>query len=195
VAGRSPTAVYVGGLVPGRGLEPAIDALGRLDGLRLRLVGPGSNAYRRELVERAGRCNVEDRVEFAGAVPPDGVVGAIAAADVGLALIQPVCLSYLLTLPNKLFEYIAAGVPILASDLPVMARFVRDHGVGVLVAPDDVEAIARGLRELVHERSGAPYREAVRRAARETRWERERARLVDVYLGATSNAPTTHVTV
>lgn len=191
---RPPTAVYVGGLLPGRGLEQAIDALARVERVRLRLVGPASEPYRDELAERARRAGVEDRLELAGAVPPDSVVAAIEGCDVGLALIQPVCLSYRLTLPNKLFEYVAAGIPVLASDMPVMARFVREHDLGIVVAPGDLDAIARGLEELAGQECGARHRDAVRRAAAELTWENERRTLAAVYGEATTAAGASQVT-
>ena len=73
---------------------------------------------------------VSDRVEFAAPVPPGKVVESIREAGAGLALIQPVCLSYRMSLPNKLFEYLAAGVPVLASDLPAIGALVPKHGIG-----------------------------------------------------------------
>ena len=73
---------------------------------------------------------------FAAPVAPGEVQGVLAGAAAGLCLIQPICRSYELSLPNKLFEYAAAGVPVLASDAPVIAAVVRAHGLGQVVATD-----------------------------------------------------------
>src|SRR5207245_1070413 len=103
----------------------------RVPDVRLRLLGPGAPEYRRHLFELARTAGVEERLDFAEAVPPGQVVDSLRSADVGLSLIQPVCLSYELTLPNKLFEYLSAGLPVLGTDLPMIGEFVRAHGVGL----------------------------------------------------------------
>jgi glycosyltransferase involved in cell wall biosynthesis/ubiquinone/menaquinone biosynthesis C-methylase UbiE len=181
VTGRAPIAVYVGGLMPGRGLEQAIGALALADGVRLRLVGPGSAPYKDGLMREAERVGVRDRVELVTAVAPTAVVGTIADADVGLMLIQPVCRSYELTLPNKLFEYAAAGLPMVASKLPVIEDVVEAEGLGDVVPPADLTAIAGAIVHLVDPAVNAEVRARVRRFAEQTTWERERPALEQVY--------------
>jgi ubiquinone/menaquinone biosynthesis C-methylase UbiE len=176
-------AVYVGGLMPGRGLEPAIRALALLPSLRLRLLGPARDEYRRHLGQLAVQVGVTDRVEFAGTVPPDQVVGAVSGAGLGLMLIEPVCRSYELTLPNKLFEYAVAGVPILASDLEVIGSIVGEGGLGDVAAPDRPEEIATALERLSDPAANAAARERLRQFAAENTWTRERALLERIYRG------------
>jgi glycosyltransferase involved in cell wall biosynthesis len=176
-----PVATYVGGLIRHRGIEQSIAALGGLPDLRLRLVGPVSAAYHGELAALAAHVGVADRVDFIAPVAPAMVPDAIADADLGLCLIQPVCLSYRLTLPNKLFEYVAGRLPILVSDLPVMADLVRQHDLGCVVPPGDVGAIADGCRELLAPDRNRRCREAANALAAELHWEKERERLVQVY--------------
>ena len=86
-----------------------------------------------------------DRVVLAPPVPTGEVVRWAAGADVGLALIQNVSLSYFLSLPNKLFEYVAAGLPVVASDFPDLRRVVEERGLGTVCRPDDPAAIARAI--------------------------------------------------
>jgi glycosyltransferase involved in cell wall biosynthesis/ubiquinone/menaquinone biosynthesis C-methylase UbiE len=176
--------VYVGGLMPGRGLEQAIRALALApEKLRLRLVGPGSESYRASLSRLAAHAGVADRVELHDPVPPSELLTAIAGAGAGLMLIEPVGRSYELTLPNKLFEYAAAGAPILASDMPVLAGVVSAEGLGEVVPVDDVAQVAGAMQLLAEPAVNARVRERVRAfAARET-WEREQAVLADVYEG------------
>ncbi|HWX86727.1 MAG TPA: glycosyltransferase family 4 protein, partial [Solirubrobacteraceae bacterium] len=146
----SPLRVsYIGGLMPGRGLEQMIDALPFIQGIRLCATGPGAARYRESLLARAALAGVGDRVELQAPVAPGEVRSVLAGAAAGLCLIQPVCRSYELCLPNKLFEYAAAGVPILASDVPVIAAVVRGEGLGEVVAPTDPQAIATGLERLL----------------------------------------------
>ncbi len=154
----------------------------------MRLVGTVSDAYRAELLELARRKRVGGRVEFADPVPPNRVLSAIEGAGAGLALIQPVCLSYRLCLPNKLFEYVAAGVPVLGSDLPVIGEFVREHGVGLLARPDDEEDVSAKLSELLDPARNRELRIAARKASTSLRWARESRLLAGVYREATAAA-------
>jgi glycosyltransferase involved in cell wall biosynthesis len=179
---REPgVVVYDGAVTTNRGLEQAIRSLPSVPRIRLRAIGPGRVEYRARLLALARELGVEGRVEFAAPVPPDRVVGAIAAAELGLALIQPSCLSYALSLPNKVFEYVAAGLPILAADLPVLGPFVEEHGLGLLAIPDDTEDLACKLEKLVQPETNSSYRKAVHHARRELDWERESRALIAAY--------------
>jgi glycosyltransferase involved in cell wall biosynthesis len=180
-----PLAVYFGALTRNRGLPTALRALVRLPELRMRLVGPEAWGYRHVLLELAEQLGVGERVEMLDPVPPERAAAVLADADVGLALIEPVCLSYRMTLPNKLYEYVAAGLPILASDIPVLAGEVREHGLGRVADPGDPAAVAVALRELLVPDAQRDCREAVARHALEATWERERERLAEVYAAPT----------
>jgi glycosyltransferase involved in cell wall biosynthesis len=179
-----PLAVYVGGLMPGRGLEQTIDALALAPGIRLRAIGPGAPAYRTSLLERAETAGVTHRIELHPPVPSADVSAALADAAAGLCLIQPVCRSYELTLPNKLFEYAAAGVPVLASELPVIARIVHEWGIGEVVAPADPRAIAAGLTRLCAPAAWSAAAARSRAFAAAHTWRQEAEGLAAVYMRA-----------
>jgi glycosyltransferase involved in cell wall biosynthesis len=189
-AARSPAArsgpftlAYAGGLLTGRGLEEAIAALVALPGARLVLLGPGTAATRGRLRALAEGHGVADRLEIRPAVPPEKVVDALADSDVGLALIQPLALSYELTLPNKLFEYLAAGLPVIATDLPVLGRLVAELGVGETVPPNDPAAIAAAGHRLASRTAREQLAPHVEAARRRFTWENERPALVGLYRG------------
>ena len=89
--------------------------------------------------------------------------------------IQPTTLNHRLTTPNKLFEAITAGVPVVASDLPGMAPIVRETGCGIVVDPRDPGAIAAAIREIL---DGPPERrvaimDGLGRARETYSWERQ----------------------
>lgn len=186
--GGEPIAVYVGALTSGRGLEISIRALAQVPGARLRLVGPGHDRYRAELGELARREGVADRVELVPPVAPEQLVDAIREASVGLALIQPVCLSYRMSLPNKLFEYVTAGLPVLGSDLPSIGRLIEEHRIGLVAQPYEAADVAAKLTAILEPAHNEEFRRAVRAAAEHLRWESESRLLADIYVEAAGRA-------
>jgi glycosyltransferase involved in cell wall biosynthesis len=189
--GRSPLAVYFGAVTSGRGLEAVLEALALVgdERIRLRILGPEAWGYRERLEGLAEKLGVDARVEFAGAVSPAEAGSALADADVGLALIEPACLSYELTLPNKLFEYTAAGLPILGADLPVIAEFVHGHRLGATAAPDRPDEIARVLEALLEPERNRSCADAARRTAASLTWEKESRLLEAIYGDLLSRRP------
>lgn len=180
--GRHSVGVYAGGLQAHRGIEQAIEALGESSDTRLRLLGAGRDGYVECLRELAERCGVSSRVEFAGLVPNEILIEEISRADFGLALFQPTCLSHRLVLPNKVFEYLHAGVPVLASDLPVLREYVGDPGRGVCVPAEDPVAIARGMTKIAGAEANRMYRRAAVEAASAFTWNQEKETLSRCYL-------------
>ena len=71
-----------------------------------------------------------------------------AAADVGLSLDRGIHGNYWMSLPNKLFDYIHAGIPVVASPMPEVARIVQNHAIGVIAEELDAEGIATAMKEL-----------------------------------------------
>ena len=93
--------------------------------------------------------HLQDNIRFKGAVPPAELHGYTCSADVGVTLLEDTCLNHRYALPNKLFEYLMAGIPVLASDLPECGGLVEDYAVGRVVYPDDPKAIGQVLQEMI----------------------------------------------
>ncbi len=87
----------------------------------------GEGEYRKKFEAEANNSNCSDRIHFLGAVNHTELLTYTASADIGLALIENISISYYYALPNKLFEYIMAGIPILASNLPQMKKVIDDY--------------------------------------------------------------------
>jgi glycosyltransferase involved in cell wall biosynthesis len=127
-------------------------------------------------------------------VPAARVVAEARAADVGLwTLLANVGLNFKLALPNKVFEYLAAGVPLLAADLPEVRALVADYGVGACFDPDDPRSIAAGIERFVADPGFlADCRANITRAMKDLRADQEWNRLVELYRqlgGAAEHAP------
>lgn len=160
-----PLVVYSGGIREVRGIDTAIDALQHLPGVHLAVVcvpHPRSRPVARLRAHARSR-GVHDRVHFVDPVPPHQVVPYLSSADVGLIPMQGGWRNHELTLPNKLFEYIVAGVPLVVSELESLGAFVREHHVGETFPPGDAAALARSVRTVLED--GSRYRAATRAPA------------------------------
>jgi len=189
-AGILPDAAVVlfhGAITADRGIEQVAAVLERPVFRNVHLVLLGYGERRDAWHERSRMGPLAGRVHVLDAVPPDVLVAWISSADVAAVLQQPVDLNLRLSTPNKLFEAIAAGVPVLASDLPEIARVVQGDPagpLGELCDPRDEDAIAAALDRLLGLDPAA--RSALRArcviAARERlNWEHEVAALLEVY--------------
>jgi glycosyltransferase involved in cell wall biosynthesis len=145
-----PLITYSGGITSARGVDTAITAMAALPEVHLALVCVPHNDtwYVRKMRQLAATLGVEGRVHFVNPVSPGRVVGFLRGVDVGLipGLSFP---SHEMSLPNKLFEYLHAGVPIVCSELESLGAFVREHGVGVTFPPGDADGLAAAVREVL----------------------------------------------
>lgn len=190
LAQDAPLIMYQGTVTANRGLEQTIEAMSQLGRGVLVILGDGP--LLEPLRQRAQEQGLAGRVFLPGRVPLAELPGYTAAADVGLALIQNACLSYYYCLPNKLFEYVQAGVPVLASHFPEMERVVKNHEVGEVVDPADPSAIAAALGRLLDD--SAYYgrlRQNALAAATHFTWAQEAQVLLDVYRRLAGCKPST----
>lgn len=148
VAPGTPLLVYSGAVSAARGLDVAIEALRELPEVHLAVVAvPFPHPMAPDLAALARRVGVAERVHFAPPVPSTEVPGYLAAADAGLSPIHGDAASYDLALPNKLFEFVHAGLPIVTSDLAGMSAFVTEHRLGAVFRQGNPQECARAIRE------------------------------------------------
>lgn len=126
--------VYLGLFVPGRGVDKLMKVFSAQD-VQSHIVFVGRGPLR-ETIERCAYDN--QRVHVHDPVPHDQVVLLVKSADYGVCLVERVSLSDYYSLPNKLFEYAFAGVPVLASDFPDMRELVEDFALGACTADDEM---------------------------------------------------------
>jgi glycosyltransferase involved in cell wall biosynthesis len=177
----TPIILYQGQYMPGRGLEALIESGRYLSYGVIVLRGYGANEA--DLRQRLTTIGVSGRVFMADPVSMADLVAAASEADVGVVPYVACSPCNYYTSPNKLFEYMLAGLALAVSNLPFMEKIVRDHDLGVVFDPTDPRHIAEQLNELV----GNPARllacrENAARAARERyNWEYEGAKLMGLY--------------
>lgn len=174
--------LYQGLLAKNRGIDATIKAI-QLLGDRYHLVLLGDGHHQAALANIARKLGVENRVHFLGYVPPSRLLSYTSSADVGTSLIEDSSLSYYYSLPNKFFEYIMAGVPVVASDFPEMGKIIREFDIGELVHdPSSPQAVASAIERILS--TPSRYQEMVHnthQAANKLNWENEQKQLVKVY--------------
>ena len=147
-AGR-PVAIFVGNLFADRGLDLAIDAMAAvakaMPNAALIIVGEGRDRARLEA--QVGRIGLADQVRFLGWKHHSTQPAYLRHARVGV-LPDPSTPHTCTTLPNKIFDYIAAGLPVVATDIPPMRRIVTESNSGLLTPPGDAAAFAEALLTL-----------------------------------------------
>lgn len=172
--------LYLGGLTPERGIEELITALSLLPPtFGLLMMGDGSS--RPALEEHARGLGVHGRIAWLGMVPRADVPRIAAAADVGLVTQKSTGLNEHLCSPNRLSDYLNAGVALGVSDLPFLREFVARYGCGVTFAIEPA-AIAAALEGLGGNRTRLEEcRARSRAAAKEFNWENESLQLLAAY--------------
>jgi glycosyltransferase involved in cell wall biosynthesis len=170
--------VYLGLLEVPRGIDEVIDAAALLrrsaTPIRVTLVGGGRDTPGFQARARAAGLT-EDDVVFAGHLPLHAALDAVAEADVGVVPLRR-CEAYDTTVPNKLFDYMALGLPVVTSDTLPSARIVRETGAGEVYRAGEAKDLAAALRRLSDPAARRSAGEAGRRAVVDRyNWEQDAA--------------------
>lgn len=144
IPGDTLLFLYQGGLSPGRGVEDAVEIFRHLDGDERVAVFMGYGPLDGWLRDVAAACPA---IKVLAAVPPEEILEYSADADFGMCLTENACLNNYYCLPNKLFEYLMARVPVVVSDLYELKRLVNAHGLGVVVGAPGVGGIEKAIEE------------------------------------------------
>jgi glycosyltransferase involved in cell wall biosynthesis len=178
-------ALYQGNLQPNRGLDRLVRAAAFLERDRVVvMMGKNMGATRDQLEALIVSEGVEDRVKLLPPAPYAELLDWTASADIGLNVASPgYSLNVRYFLPNKLFEYLMAGLPVLTSPLQAMVEIVQTYDVGQVLsslAPADIgEAINRMLADPVA--LARQHRNALEATSNDLYWEKESLRLLDLY--------------
>jgi glycosyltransferase involved in cell wall biosynthesis len=184
--------LYQGGIYMGRAFKETIEALVALEDFHLVILGFGRAHDIAQLRDHARLKGVADRVTFLPARPFAELVQTAAGALVGIVPIRATTPGEYMGDTNKLHEYLMAGLPVAASDLPEMRRVLNegDPHVGALFDPSSPASIAAAVRQLVANPAdyAARRREARRLALEKFNWQVEEVKLLNAY--STLSAPT-----
>ena len=169
--------LYQGGLSKGRGIELLLEAFSDLDSDRNVLVCMGYGSLEGLIQEKAQQQNT---VFFHPAVSPDVLLNYTSSADYGVSFIEDSCLSYRYCLPNKIFEYLMAGLPVLTSNLFEMKRLVETEGVGIVAEENSVEGFRKAVEASLSQ-DYAAIQKNVFAARKKYCWEEQEKVLKEIY--------------
>ena len=167
--------LYQGGIHDGRGIAVLLDAFARVGDDR-HMVFLGDGGMVEQVRDAASR---RSNIHHLPAVPPDVLSSYTVGADVGMSIIENISLSYYYSLPNKLFEYLQSGLPVVSSDFPEVERLNERYDFGWLT-PVDADSVAAIVSTVTADELEAK-RVNSEAAARALSWPDEQKVLVDTY--------------
>jgi glycosyltransferase involved in cell wall biosynthesis len=175
---RPAQACYIGGISVNRGVREIAAAAARCR-TRIVLAGPLWDGL---TAEQAGGLAGWERVSYLGVISRQQVADLMGRSRVGIVTFLPV-INHVHALPNKLFEYMSAGIPVVASNFPLWRQIVTDTGSGLCVDPRDPDAIAAAIDRLAGDASFAAAcgRNGALAVAGEFNWSAQASQLVRLY--------------
>ena len=174
--------IYIGNIKRGRGIEVMIKLMERVH-KNIGLVLMGNDcAFKRDMEELSKTKKLESRIRFIKSVPPNQIISVCKLADVGIAPIQNLCKSYYLSLPNKIFEYIHAELPVLVSDFPEMKSIVDIYSVGEVFNVDEPSSIIGVINNYFdNPEKIISYKQNCLKASKVLNWGNEEKQLFNLY--------------
>lgn len=156
---------------PDRGGEEAVLSMRYLDDVHLLIIGSGrAMPHLRSLVKNE---SLGEKVTILDKMPFDRLRQYTACADFGLSLDKPLHLNYTYSLPNKVFDYIHCGVPIIVSDLPELRRLVEEYKVGSIVDELTAEGLAKTINEATESVEKGAWKQNCLAARESLNWQNE----------------------
>jgi glycosyltransferase involved in cell wall biosynthesis len=181
--GKDKLLIYQGAVNIGRGLELIIDAVAGMEGVKLIIAGDGD--IWKSLENKIRQEKLEYQIYLTGKIPFEQLHDLTRQADAGVSLEEDMGLNYRFAMPNKLFDYIQAGIPVLTSALPEMKKVVEKYNIGMIAESRDIESI-RGMVSMLlfDDEKRTIWKKNLEQAAKDLCWENEEKKLLNLYTKA-----------
>ncbi|MDY0160693.1 MAG: glycosyltransferase [Bacteroidales bacterium] len=180
IAKRERLLIYQGALNIGRGLESLITAIQFVDNVKLIIAGQGDIEH--SLYKLCKKYNLDNKIKFIGRVNPKELQTYTKQAILGFSLEEDMGLNYRYALPNKIFDYIQAGVPILVSALPEMGKIVETYKVGETFTGKSSVELAQQINGIINSTDKLNlYHNNSQKASIELNWEIESKKILDIF--------------
>ena len=172
--------LYQGALNIGRGLEQAIKSMHFIDDAELVIAGDGD--IKNELQKLVEKEKLEKKVRFTGRLPLEELIKITVRADLGLSIEEDLGLNYRFALPNKLFDYIQAKVPVLVTNLPEMVAIVRQYQIGSIADTLEPKSLAAKINVALNDSDQRKiWKQNLKRAAKKLTWENEEKVIQEIF--------------
>lgn len=142
-----PIVLYQGVIQGGRGMHNIVEVSRRVVGAYFVFIGDGPQAA--EIDRLIAAPDLRGRVFRISTVPLEELPRYTCSADIGLQVLRNTCFNHYSTDSNKLFEYVMAGVPVVASNFPEIARIASKHEIALLVDPHSIDEVVAAVQKLV----------------------------------------------
>lgn len=172
--------LYQGGVQEGRGLNLLIEAFSEIKNAVLIMIGDGKE--KNNIVRLRDSLQLQDSVYFIDRVPYKELRRYTKAADIGIQILENTNFNHYSASSNKLFEYMMAEVPVVASRLPEIERVVEGEGIGLTIPPSDKQALIEALKTLINnEKLRETFKIRMNSSKRKYNWEVEQLQLLKIY--------------
>lgn len=168
---EEPIAAYSGSLAPQRGATDAIQAMAYMPDCHLVLVSNPGDKHREPLLQLAHQMGLSSRVHFVPYAPQDELVDYLSSATVGLSCLMPGPLNHEVALPNKLFEFIHAELPVVVSDRQEQSEFVSQRGIGYVYTSGNAVDLAEKIAMAAKLPSDPEFSKRLASTRQEYAWE------------------------
>lgn len=169
--------LYQGALFEGRGINLLLNCFKNRDDNKVVVVFMGYGDLYKEIIELS---KIKNNIFFYSAVAPEIVLNYTSSADIGISFIENISLSDYYCLPNKLFEYAMAGLPVIVSNLKEMKELVEYYDMGIVVDNESVEGINNAIDEILT-LDIKTLKQNARRCAEENAWENQQKVISEAY--------------
>ena len=170
--------IYQGAINIGRGLELMLKTIQYLDNHIFWIIGDGD--ILEELKEFVNKKKLSKKIKFFGKLKPSELKKITPKADLGLSIEEDLGLNYRFALPNKIFDYIHANIPVLVSDLPEMKRIVIDYQVGEIIKDREPKKLANQIKKIL-ESDISSVKENLQKATQKLQWKNEEKVLQNIF--------------
>lgn len=179
-AHRDNLAIYQGILKEDRGLKRIIESMLSVKSGYLKIIGYGE--LESELKELVNHFNLQKKINFSGKINWDMLCFETSKARAGLVLFEPTGLNYTYASPNKFFEYVHAGTPVITSNIPSFDELIRENRVGILVNHNSVSEIAGAIEKLLTNKvTWHNFHKECLKARQVWNWEHQEEKLLRIY--------------
>ena len=167
--------LYQGSVNIGRGIELMIDTMALLDEYLFIVIGDGD--ILEQLNEKVSNLSLHNKVKFLGKKTPEELKELTPNATIGMSLEEDLGLNYRYALPNKIFDYLHANVPVIVADLPEMRSLIKKHPIGEILTERTPKTLAKTIINMTN----ISYEKELKTAKKELNWSKEKEKLISIF--------------